>query len=463
MSETGKKSEHLRQHTASVRIPQVAIVVFVLMLAGRAAAFTQIFAPFTGASDFITGFPTCLNLPFTTETLGPLGVLFDGAHFFVDDPCSSPEGTTYRFTAAGGSALTPDTQLANGLFEGLTLKGGVYYGNGLSAMYKFDPTTLSATPIVNLPIFPLGLAGQPGTTNIWSGDLDAGNLGGLFLVANPTSGSPSAIDLTNAACFDGVAFSADGTRFYAAVCGSTLVFALDLTTSAFSLVDTSHPVMACEAGFTDCADQGTDGIAVALNNTTLSGIDVSNNVFVNNHDGTLVRIDVNNGNAVSVVASGGSRGDYVTVGPDNCLYVTQSDRVEKMSPCFFQVSFSNNCPLTQGFWKNSPAAWPVSSLLLGGQSYTQSQLLTILHTPVRGDASLILADQLIAAKLSIAGDSNPGPIVSTVSDADSLLAAQSGTLPYQIKPSSTTGQAMINDGDILNSYNNGALTLNCTP
>ena len=203
---------------------------------------------------------------------------------------------------------------------------------------------------------------------------------------------------------------------------------------------------------------------MALNNTILSGIDVSNNVFVNNHDGTLVRIDVNNGNAVSVVASGGSRGDYVTVGPDNCLYVTQSDRIEKMSPCFFQVSISNKCPLTQGSWKNTPtSAWPVTSLLLGNQSYTSSQLQAILSTPVRGDASLILADQLIAAKLSIAGDSNPGPIASTISSADSLLAAQPGRLPYHVKPSSTTGQAMVNDGDILNSYNNDALTTSCTP
>jgi len=93
-------------------------------------------------------------------------------------------------------------------------------------------------------------------------------------------------------------------------------------------VDTGHPV---------------DGIAVALPNTMLSGTNVSNNVFVNDNDGTLVRIDVNNGNAVSVVASGGSRGDFATVGPDNCLYVTQSDRVEKMSPCFFQVA-AISCP-----------------------------------------------------------------------------------------------------------------------
>jgi len=463
MSASEKRSNRSQYHVVSVL--QVAIIAFALTLAGKAAAFTQIFPPFTGGTDFITGFPTCPDAFDTIETVGPIGLLFDGAHFFVDDPCN---GTTYRFTASGGNASTPDAQVANGLSDGLTLKGGVYYGNGsaspvfnpaTSGLYKFDPTTLSTTQVASLPVVPFGLAGQPGTTTLWVGDLI-----GLYAVANPDSGSASVIDVTNAACFDGISFTDDGTRFYTAVCGTTLVFAFDFSTSTSFTVDTTHPAMACDASQTDCSDQGTDGTAVALSNTTLSGIDVSNNVFVNSHDGTLIRIDVNNGNAVSVVASGGSRGDFVTVGPDNCLYVTQSDRIEKMSPCFFQVSISNKCPLAQGTWKNTPtSAWPVTSLALGNQTYTSSQLQVILKTPTRGDASLILADQLIAAKLSIAGDSNPGPIASTISSADSLLAAQAGRLPYHVKPSSTTGQAMVNDADILNSYNGDALTTSCTP
>src|SRR5207245_10055180 len=41
-------------------------------------------------------------------------------------------------------------------------------------------------------------------------------------------------------------------------------------------------------------------------------------------------------NAVSVVASGGSRGDFASVGTDGCFYVTQTDKVVKLAPCFFQ-------------------------------------------------------------------------------------------------------------------------------
>jgi len=122
-----------------------------------------------------------------------------------------------------------------------------------------------------------------------------------------------------------------------------------------------------------------------------------------------------------------------------------------------------NCPLTQGFWENHPKAWPVSSLVLGSQTYTQAELLTILETPSRGDASLILGKQLIAAKLNIFNSSDPTPIFATINAADGLLSGFTGKLPYNVDPSSTTGQAMVNDANVLDSYNSGQLTPNCNP
>jgi hypothetical protein len=119
------------------------------------------------------------------------------------------------------------------------------------------------------------------------------------------------------------------------------------------------------------------------------------------------------------------------------------------------------CPLTQGYWKNHPAAWPVHSLMLGSQTYNMMELLNILGTPSGGDASLILAKQLIAAKLNIANGSDPTPISSTIADADSLLSMFSGKLPYNVKPSSDIGQMMINDANTLDQYNNGLLTPGC--
>jgi hypothetical protein len=121
---------------------------------------------------------------------------------------------------------------------------------------------------------------------------------------------------------------------------------------------------------------------------------------------------------------------------------------------------ANQCPLTQGFWKNHPAAWPVTSLTLGSVSYNQAQLITILKTPVAGDASINLAHQLIAAMLNVANLSNPAPISATITDANGDL--DGGIIPQGIAPSSTLGADMVGDASTLDSYNSGTLTPSCT-
>jgi YVTN family beta-propeller protein len=123
----------------------------------------------------------------------------------------------------------------------------------------------------------------------------------------------------------------------------------------------------------------------------------------------------------------------------------------------------NKCPLGQGFWKNHPDTWPLSSVALGSQTYTQAELLALFDTLPNADASVILAHQLIAAKLNIANGSNPAPISSTIADADSLLGQFFGKLPYNVDTSSVIGQQMVNDASVLDRYNNGDLTPDCKP
>jgi len=60
-------------------------------------------------------------------------------------------------------------------------------------------------------------------------------------------------------------------------------------------------------------------------------------------------------------------------------------------------------------------------LQLGNVTYTQEQLLDILHQPVRGNGLLILARQLIAAKLNIAAGADPSCIQDAIAEADALI------------------------------------------
>jgi len=152
----------------------------------------------------------------------------------------------------------------------------------------------------------------------------------------------------------------------------------------------------------------------------------------------------------------GTCGGGLTTLPDGECQVT----VNGASSATLNCPSPNECPLTQGFWKTHPGAWPVSSLKLGTVTYTESQLITILNTPVQGDASVNLAHQLIAAKLNIANGSNPAPISSTITDADGDL--DGGTIPQGVAASSTLGQDMTADASKLDNYNSSRLTPMCT-
>ncbi|MCC6354921.1 MAG: hypothetical protein IT577_13615 [Verrucomicrobiae bacterium] len=111
------------------------------------------------------------------------------------------------------------------------------------------------------------------------------------------------------------------------------------------------------------------------------------------------------------------------------------------------------CQKTQGYWKNHEEAWPVTSLTIGSVTYSQSELLALLNQSTRGNASLILAHQLIAALLNLASGSDTS-IQSVVDQANDLLAQYPGSLPYDVSKCSPERSLMIQLGEELDTYNN---------
>ena len=124
------------------------------------------------------------------------------------------------------------------------------------------------------------------------------------------------------------------------------------------------------------------------------------------------------------------------------------------------------CPNPQGYWKNNPEAWPVDTLTLGDETYSKAELLVILNTPAgtgrNADASLILAYQLIAAKLNAASGADTDSVDATIAAADTLLASLGGQLPLRVRSSSTNGQMMVGYGKILDAFNKATTTLGCS-
>jgi hypothetical protein len=117
----------------------------------------------------------------------------------------------------------------------------------------------------------------------------------------------------------------------------------------------------------------------------------------------------------------------------------------------------SGCVFGFGYWKNHPEAWPVTELQLGNVTYTQEQLLDIMHEPVRGNGLVSLAHHLITAKLNVANGADPSCIEQTIADADALI----GDL---VVPPIGDGYLRPNEvealKDTLEAYNEGEL---CAP
>lgn len=120
-----------------------------------------------------------------------------------------------------------------------------------------------------------------------------------------------------------------------------------------------------------------------------------------------------------------------------------------------------DCPLGQGYWLNNPDVWPVDSMTLGGQTYTQEELLLLLGASSVGDASLILARQLIAARLNGEAGADSTVVDPIIAQMDALLATFDDVLPYNVAPSSPTGQSMVIGANTLDVFNSGILTEGC--
>ena len=79
-------------------------------------------------------------------------------------------------------------------------------------------------------------------------------------------------------------------------------------------------------------------------------------------------------------------------------------------------------PHTIGFWMNHPEVWPVSSMAICGNTLNQAELISVLGASPRGDVTIIMARQLIAAKLGVAS----GNTCALTSDAEAWLCSHGG-------------------------------------
>ena len=178
---------------------------------------------------------------------------------------------------------------------------------------------------------------------------------------------------------------------------------------------------------------------------------------------------------ISSVVVGSANNALVTISPftpgvDTSVTISAS-AINPNLPSSFVVTVSNTChtitinatvachappagcTFTQGYWKNHPDNWPVSSLTLGTVTYTKAQLIATLKTPVGGNGLISLSYQLIAAKLNQAnGASVPPEVASAIAAADALIG---GLVVPPVGSGFLSPSATDSLTNTLDTYNNG--------
>lgn len=298
----------------------------------------------SGSGGFIaTPFATGFN---TMGTLGPVGVAFDNAgNLFVMNYAT---GVLYKFGPSGGVA-GPSTQVsANGIFgcpTSISASSGLAFSKDGKHLYlaqqcsgqvlEVDQTTgvVIRTVASGIP-YATGIATDPVSGDLFVTEPSFGH-DDIIRVSNPTSANPTVGPYAHPGSkSDGIAFGPDGT-LYASICCSAVIIIAGTSASAPGTV---------LAVISNAALAGNDGIALLPPPPGAVG----ESIVVNSNFGFLVEID----NPLTAtptfhnIVSGGSRGDFVTVGPDHWLYATQSDNVEKVTSADGTCPFAPSICLT---------------------------------------------------------------------------------------------------------------------
>ena len=254
-------------------------------------------------STFASGFPNSNNV-------GPLGIAFpsNGGVLVTDDPGNvrlfrtDTDGQFASKSAAlrsyGQSNAVGLAQVGDAIYMTQQAAGRVIQINADATLNQAIVSPPAATGIVT----------NPANGHLFvSGD-------GLHQILDVDPNAKTSRVFYNGgtgAVFDGLTLSADGSVLYAASKNASVIQGFDTHTGRII--------------FTSGAISGApDGVAEGIG--PLAG-----NLFVNCNNGTVVEIDIGT-NQQTLIATGGSRGDFVKIDPHNfSVLLTQTDRIIRMT------------------------------------------------------------------------------------------------------------------------------------
>jgi len=264
---------------------------------------------------------------------GPLGNAVNSDGNIMVSSSAAAGGTIYVFKDVDNQVLAD--KLSSTPFSPFPpafalAEGSVWAGNGTQLIKLNNNGSINTTYTIPFSV----------NEGLWTNPLN-GNLigaGASGLVEINVSGAIPVARLINSAGSDGVAVSPDGTTVYTnAVAGYNIVTGAKVAGTFF-------------------VPGAPDGMGVITSGNSLNG-----DIVVNTNSGTIFLIDPSkctilnpSGCPITLIASGGTRGDYTSADPNGSLLVTQSDEL-------MRLSCGNGCSIGGP----PPTPEPASLLLLG--------------------------------------------------------------------------------------------------
>ncbi|MCW3473985.1 SPASM domain-containing protein [Limobrevibacterium gyesilva] len=257
--------------------------------AGAALGFTL--------TSFVTGFPN--------NGVGPLGMAVNSDGNVIVN--SSTENRNYVFSNVTNQTLANalSSTAFNAFPPAYAASGGVVYGSGgfsganANQFIRFNNNGTVNTVFSNI-------ASHNGMwTNPVDGHIVSTGNGGQLLDINVSTAIPTVRVINSVGGnSDGLTVSPDGRTVYGAFNGVT---GWDYVTGAQVF---------------NASIAGSDGMGIIASSNSLNG-----DIVVNTNFGQVVLIDPAT-HVQTIIASGGSRGDYTAPNPlDGSLFLTQSDRI----------------------------------------------------------------------------------------------------------------------------------------
>lgn len=115
------------------------------------------------------------------------------------------------------------------------------------------------------------------------------------------------------------------------------------------------------------------------------------------------------------------------------------------------------CVQTYSYWRTHGATWPVTSLTIGGVTYTSTQLMQALNrSTVGGNALVVLARQIIALELNEAAGVNVTGIATYMAQAQALLVGHNLNMGF-VAGNTPLGAQLLAVAGQLERYNQGLM------